>query len=54
MDTRTCMAECLRCSPVTTLLISYTPIENKVKKIKIKKSHKILMDDLFNMINIIY
>ena len=30
-DTRMCMAESLRCSPetVTTLVIGYTPIQNK-------------------------
>ena len=36
MDTRICMAESLCCSPetVTTLLISYTPIQNKKLKKK--------------------
>lgn len=28
MDTRVCMAESLRCPPVTALLISYTTIQN--------------------------
>ena len=28
MDTRICMAESLRCPPVTALLISYTTIQN--------------------------
>ena len=37
-DTRTCMAESLRCSPetTTTLLTGYTPIQNK--KFKVKKN----------------
>ena len=37
MDTCICMAESLRCSPetITTLLIDYTPIQNK--KLKKKK-----------------
>ena len=36
MDTCICMAESFRCSPetVTTLLISYTPIQNKKFKNK--------------------
>ena len=34
MDTCVCMAEFLRCSPetITTLLISYTPLQNKKLK----------------------
>ena len=34
MDTHICMAESLRCSPetITTLLISYNPIQNKKLK----------------------
>ena len=37
-DTRTCMAESLRCSTetTTTLLTGYTPIQNK--KFKVKKN----------------
>ena len=35
MDTCICVAESLRCSPeaITTLLISYTPIQNKKFKV---------------------
>ena len=35
LDTCICMAESLRCSPeaITTLLISYTPIQNKKFKV---------------------
>ena len=35
-DTRVCMAESLHCSPetITTLLLSYTSTQNKVKQIK--------------------
>ena len=42
MDTCLCMAESLPCSPVTimTLLIGYTPIQNKKFKIKLKKKKK--------------
>ena len=43
MDTCLCMAESLPCSPETimTLLIGYTPIQNKKFKIKKKKErHK--------------
>ena len=41
MDTSICMAESLCCSPetTTTLLISYTPIQNK--KLKITKKNQI-------------
>ena len=41
MDTCICMAEALHCSPetITTLLISYTPIQNKKFKRK-KKGNK--------------
>jgi len=36
IDTCTCMAESLRCSPetTTTLLTGYTPIQNKKYKVK--------------------
>ena len=43
MDTCICMAESLFCSPetITTLLIGYTTIQNKVfKKLKKKKKKK--------------
>ena len=44
MDTSICMAESLCCSieTTTTLLISYTPIQNKKLKIT-KKSNKIVL-----------
>ena len=40
MNTCICMAESLCCSPetITTLLISYTPMQSKKLKNKIKKS----------------
>ena len=48
MDTCVCMTESLLLSPetITTLLISYTPIQNKMLK-KIWKSHR-LQPFLFN------
>jgi len=43
IDTCICMAEALHCSPetITTLLISYTPIQNK--KFKRKKRQQIIL-----------
>ena len=43
MDTRICMAESLCCPPeaIITLLISYTPIQNKKFNIKKKDSNVI-------------
>ena len=41
MDTRICMGESLCCSPeIITLLIGYTPIQNKKFKLWRKKSKK--------------
>ena len=39
-DTCICMAESLHCSPITILLISYIPIENKKFKLKKRKLKK--------------
>ena len=39
-DTCICMAESLHCSPITILLISYIPIENKKFKLKKKEIKK--------------
>ena len=50
MDTWTCMVESLCCSPetITTLLISYTPIRNKMFKKQNKMQKKILMSSRKN------
>ena len=50
MDTWTCMVESLCCSPetITTLLISYTPIRNKMFKKQNKMQKKFLMSSRKN------
>ena len=51
MDTCICMAKSLHCSleTITTLLVSYTPIQNKkFKKIKKNKSQCTIVKELYS------
>ena len=56
MDTYMCMTECLHCSPetITTLLISYTPIQNvsSVKKIRNYKKAVLESSRIIMLLNV--